>query len=222
MYEAIVNPTANRRDPVLLDVMLRQCVVALVCCGTLLPVSVQAQYGSIGLRQSRPAPEFGPGGSLAPEPVQAVVEWNAGLGLTGRERLPGDWGFGFGRRPTSLIDHASPVLSLQAERQWGHFRGAYTLYAGSPETSLFSAAHRFQLIYQFSDRSNFGLAYSSGREVDNAVPFRNAYPIGVENWSIGGRHWLSPSWALTYDAVREEQGSLYRRQGLRLGVRHSF
>ena len=44
----------------------------------------------------------------------------------------------------------------------------------------------------------------------------------VKNWTLSGRHWLSNAWALTYDLVSHEQGTLYRRQGLRLGVRHSF
>jgi hypothetical protein len=44
----------------------------------------------------------------------------------------------------------------------------------------------------------------------------------VDNLTLIGRHWLGKSWALSYELLAHEQGDLYRRRGLRLGVRYGF
>ena len=44
----------------------------------------------------------------------------------------------------------------------------------------------------------------------------------VKDWTNSGRYWFSNAWGLTYATASHEQGTLYRRQGLRLGVRHSI
>lgn len=139
-----------------------------------------------------------------------------------QKTLPGGWNVGLGLRQSEYTTISSQVVSLMAERYWGNFRGAYTLYSGRPEGASSASAHRFQFNYYYTDRSTFGLSYSNGREVENVGPPRGVISTDVENWTLGGQHWLNQSWALTYDGVRHEQGSLYRRQGLRLGVRHSF
>jgi hypothetical protein len=51
---------------------------------------------------------------------------------------------------------------------------------------------------------------------------RGVSSADVQGWSVGGQHWLTPSWALTYDLVQHEQGALSRKQGLQLGVRRNF
>lgn len=139
-----------------------------------------------------------------------------------QKSLPGGWGLGVGLRHNEYTLTASNVLSLLAERYWGNFRGAYTLYSGKPEGGSSGASHRVQLSYYYADRSSVGVSYSDGREVENVGPPRGVLASDVRNWTLSGQHWLTPAWALTYDLVNHEQGNLYRRQGLRLGIRHSF
>ena len=139
-----------------------------------------------------------------------------------QKSLPGGWGIGFGIRHNEYTLSGSNVLSLLAERYWGNFRGAYTLYSGKPEGASSGSSHRLQLSYYYADRSSVGLSYTDGREVENVGPPRGVLASDVRNWTLSGQHWLTPAWALTYDLVNHEQGSLYRRQGLRLGIRHSF
>ncbi|MBX3663109.1 MAG: YaiO family outer membrane beta-barrel protein [Burkholderiales bacterium] len=139
-----------------------------------------------------------------------------------QKSLPGGWGVGVGLRHNEYTLSASNVVSLLAERYWGNFRGAYTLYSGRPEGGSSGASHRVQLSYYYADRSSVGISFSDGREVENVGPPRGLLSSDVRNWTLSGQHWLTPAWALTYDLVNHEQGSLYRRQGLRLGIRHSF
>jgi len=154
-------------------------------------------------------------------PTHEVLARNSVYGQI-QKNLPGGWGLGFGVRHNEYTLVSSNVVSAMAERYWGNFRGAYTLYSGRPEGASSAASHRLQLNYYYSDRSTVGLSYTDGREVENVGPPRGLISSDVKNWGITGQHWFAPAWALTYDLVQHEQGTLYRRQGLRLGVRHSF
>lgn len=136
--------------------------------------------------------------------------------------LPGGWGVGLGLRHSEYSQIGTNTLSLLAERYWGNFRGAYTLYSGRPEGASSASSHRFQLSYYYDDRSSIGLSYATGREVENVGPPRGVISSDMQNLTLSGRHWFAPNWALTYDLLNQEQGTLYRRQGLRLGIRHSF
>jgi YaiO family outer membrane protein len=133
--------------------------------------------------------------------------------------LPGGWGLGFGVRHSEYSFGTSRLLSFSAERNWGSFRGGYTLFS---DASGLGSTHRFQVSYLYGERNTIGLAYTTGRDIENL-----GLPLGmqfndVRDWTLSGRHWLSPTWALTYDVLSQEQGNLLRRQGLRLGVSRSF
>ncbi len=136
--------------------------------------------------------------------------------------LGGGWGAGLGLRHSEYSLTGVNILSLLAERYWGNFRGAYTLYSGRPEGASSGSSHRFQLNYYYTERSTIGLSYATGREVEYLGPSRGVISSDVQNWTLSGQYWFTPAWALTYDLVNQEQGSLYRRQGLQLGLRHSF
>ena len=140
------------------------------------------------------------------------------------QSLPGGFGLGFGLRQTDYGFATGNLLAFSAERSFGNLRGAYTLYSNGSGSGGLAAAHRFQVNYFYGERNVVGLAYTSGRDIENM----NLAPIGVpvadvRDLSLSGRHWLSTNWALTYDVLSSEQ-SLWsaRRQGLRLGVSRSF
>jgi YaiO family outer membrane protein len=138
------------------------------------------------------------------------------------QALPGGWGVGLGLRQGGYNFATSNLLSLSAERYWGNFRGAYTVYSNRIEGSDVGSAHRFQVNYFYGDRNTVGLSYTSGRDIETvALPL--AQPLGeVRDLTLSGRHWLSTNWALHYDVLSHEQANLNRRQGLRLGVSRSF
>jgi len=136
--------------------------------------------------------------------------------------LPGGWGLGFGVRQTEYNFATGNLLSLSAERSFGNVRSAYTLYSNRAEGTDLGSTHRFEVSYLYGERNTIGLAYTSGRDIDSvALPSSLSFS-DVRDWTLSGRHWLSPNWALTYDLLSQDQGSVYRRQGLRLGVSRSF
>ena len=154
-------------------------------------------------------------------PTHEVLAQGSVYGLL-QKNFQGGWGLGLGLRHSEYTATASNVASLLAERYWGNFRGAYTLYSGRPEGASSAASHRLQFSYYYADRSTGGMSYTNGREIENVGPPRGVVSTEVESWSVSGQHWFTPSWALTYELIQHEQGSLYRRQGLQLGLRRSF
>ncbi len=137
------------------------------------------------------------------------------------QALPGGWGLGFGVRQTEYNFASGNLVSFSAERAFGSFRGAYTLYSNRAEGAGLGSAHRFEVNYLYGERNSVGLSYTTGRDIENVAPPGTLALAEVRDWTLSGRHWLSPNWALTYDVLSQEQ-LLYRRQGLRLGVSRSF
>lgn len=138
------------------------------------------------------------------------------------QALPGGWGLGFGVRQTEYSFASANLLSFSAERNFGNFRGAYTLYSNRAEGTALGSTHKFEVNYLYGERNTVGLSYTTGRDIDGLALPAGLSMSDVRDWTLSGRHWLSPNWALTYDVLNQEQGSLYRRQGLRLGVSRTF
>jgi YaiO family outer membrane protein len=138
------------------------------------------------------------------------------------QSLAGGWGLGFGVRQTGYNFLTTNLYSVSAERYVGNFRGAYTLYSSRTDGADLGAAHRFQVNYLYGERNTVGLAYTTGRDIDNVAMPLGLSPSDARDLTLSGRHWLSTNWALTYDLLSHEQGTLARRQGLRLGVSRSF
>ena len=136
--------------------------------------------------------------------------------------LPGGWGLSFGVRQSEYNFASANLLSLSAERYFGNFRSAYTLYSSRADGSALGSAHRFQLDYLYGERNTVGLAYTTGRDIDHPGLGIGLQSNDVRDLMLSGRHWLSPNWAVTYDVLSQEQGTLIKRQGLRLGVSRSF
>ena len=136
--------------------------------------------------------------------------------------LPYGWGLNLGLRRSEYTSSGVSMLVAGAERYWGDWRGAYTLYSGKPDGAPSAESHRFQLVRYYGERSYVGIAYTFGREVENVGPPVGILVSDVRDLTINGRHWMARDWALTWDLVAHEQGTLYRREGFRLGLRYRF
>lgn len=129
---------------------------------------------------------------------------------------------GAGVRHTEYKNTGANVAMLAAEQYWRSWRGAYTFYSGRPEGTSSAPAHRFQADYYYAEHSVIGISHVRGREVENVGGARGVISTEVRDWTLTGRHWLSRDWAVAYELLYHEQGTLYRRQGVRLGLRHAF
>jgi hypothetical protein len=88
----------------------------------------------------------------------------------------------------------------------------------------FAPGYQLQFGYQHSEFTSFGFAL--GREMEtysSAFDPTGAYPRQL---SLTGQHWLTPSWALSYDLLSGDLASpsplRLQGLGLRFGVRYRF
>lgn len=153
-------------------------------------------------------------------PTHAVLAKHAWLAQVDK-RLDGGWGLQAGLRRSRFNLAQADLRILTLDRYAGPHRFAYTFYSGKPEGGGSAPAHRLQWTYSWNDRDAFGVSAARGREVENIAP-AGLLTSDVRNLTLFGRYWLHPSWALTAEASSQQQGSLYRRDGFRIGLRHQF
>jgi hypothetical protein len=74
--------------------------------------------------------------------------------------------------------------------------------------------------YLYGNSSAFGLAL--GREIETYTPYVDATGA-ARQLTFMGQHWLTPSWALSYDVLTGDPANPRLQDvGLRLGVRYRF
>ena len=117
---------------------------------------------------------------------------------------------------------STDLMALAAERYWGNFRAAYKLYLGKLQGAGAAPSHTGQLSYYYGERNFATLGFSEGRQVESLGAGLGVLTTKVISTSLSGHHWLVPDWGLSYEAIVEHQGNLYLREGIRVGILHSF
>lgn len=144
--------------------------------------------------------------------------------LQGSAHYKMDYGFGamFGFRRAGYREQENNTGNIGLERYWGNFRFSYTLYISqlqtSPDTTF---SHLGQAAYYYGDRDYVGIAVGSGQQAVRLSPERLAN-ADTESYALQGQHWLTPEWALVYEAGLNVQGASYTRRGASLGLRYAF
>lgn len=99
------------------------------------------------------------------------------------------------------------------------YLNGYTLAPRQP-AAFAGPSYQLQMSYQHSAASAFGLAL--GRDLETFTPLYEVPGSSLLQFSFTGQHWLTPSWALSYDVLSSDLASPVRLQSLRLGVRYRF
>lgn len=94
------------------------------------------------------------------------------------------------------------------------FRNGYSLASAWLPAAGYSPSYQLQFSYQHSPASIFGLAF--GRDVEAFTPYIES--SGPRQLTFTGQHWLTPSWALSYDLLTYDLATPLRSQNLRLGL----
>ena len=135
------------------------------------------------------------------------------------------WNGYLGLRKTTYTQTTTQALSFILERYWKNFRFSYTGYATQVSGTAISTetlnTHTLATDYYYDDRNQFGLAVTSGKELE----YNGSANPPISNISaiiFKGRHWFTPKWAINYDFNFHEQGDFYSRHGYRLGLRYRY
>lgn len=99
----------------------------------------------------------------------------------------------------------------------GGFYGALPLYRG---TGWSTGSYQLHMSYQYSPSGTVGIAV--GRDLEGRALLTDGALPGLRQFSFMGSHWVTPSWALSYDLLTDDVTSPWKVQGLRLGVRYRW
>lgn len=122
------------------------------------------------------------------------------------------WSIGFKYRIYDTDSAPRPGMPADAV-------GTYALVPAHLPGVSFGPSYQLQLNYQYNAANVFGLAL--GRELETFTPGFETLGNGPRQFTFTGQHWLTPSWALSYDLLSNDPNS-FRLQGLRFGVRYRF
>ena len=100
------------------------------------------------------------------------------------------------------------------------FANGYALDPHRVAGAAIAPGYQLQLSYQYSAASTFGFAL--GRDVETFTPYYETPGSGPRQFSFTGQHWLTPSWALSYDVLSPDAQTPLRSMGLRLGMRYRW
>ena len=115
----------------------------------------------------------------------------------------------------------SSAAEFQVERYVGAFRAAWLGSATRLDAGGTSAAQQWRLNWYPADTASVGVVLAFGRELEN-VPGVGVVAYRVRAGAITAAWQLAPGWGMNLAVSDHRQGDLYRRMGLRLGLRHSF
>jgi len=151
--------------------------------------------------------------------AEILPEWNlvAEVGRT----LPGDRGISLRARHASYAAVDVSSLAATIEQYFAAFRVAYALTASKPDGISARLGHTLRLARDYGDGSQATVALGYGEEAETVAPgvvqvTRN------KSVSVHGVHWVVPAWGFAWEAGWHEQGDLYDRVRLRIGLEHRF
>jgi hypothetical protein len=130
-----------------------------------------------------------------------------------------------GQMHTSLREGRALSVGLKYRLYDGDAGLRYGLPAEMTGVSTYNLAaypqsYQLQMSFHYSAAGAIGLAL--GRDVETFTPFTDLSGSGPRQLSFTGQHWLTPSWALSYDVLSYDVASPLKLQGLRLGVRYRW
>jgi YaiO family outer membrane protein len=162
---------------------------------------------------------YGLTAEAAPD-AEVLPEWSftaeAGRGL------PDAWSFGLRLRHASYSAVDVDTLAGTVEKYASWLRLGYTLNAA--KTSGIddpSYGHLLHFAHDYGTGSRAALVLGFGEEAETVAP-GVVQVTDTKSISIAGLHWTSAAWGLAWEAGWYEQGDLYDRIRVRLGLEHRF
>jgi YaiO family outer membrane protein len=162
---------------------------------------------------------YGLAADIAPD-AEVLPEWS--VTAEASRPLRQGWSLGLRLRHASHTSAAVDTFSGTVEKYLSDFSVGYTLSA--TRTSDISGANFGHLLHAARDYgagSRLGLVVGFGEEAETVAP-GVVQVTDTRSVAFTGLHRLSAAWALRWDAGWFEQGDLYDRYRVGLGLEHRF
>ena len=155
---------------------------------------------------------------VAPD-AEVLPEWNL-VGEAGHA-LPQDMSFTLRARHASYQTVDVDSLAAGVEKYLPQLRVGYTLTAAQPEHIDWSFSHTLRVAHDYGDASHVTLALGYGEEAETIAP-GVVQVTDIRSVSVNGLHWRDAAWGFTWEAGWYEQGDLYDRVRVSLGLQYRF
>jgi YaiO family outer membrane protein len=161
---------------------------------------------------------YGVSGDVSPD-AEVLPEWS--LVAEADRALPGGRNLGLRARHASYATVDVDSLAATIEQYTERFRVAYTLNAAKPSDINTSFGHLLRVAHDYGRDSNLGFAVGYGEEAETIAP-GVVQVTDIRSISLSGLHWHNAAWGIAWEAGWYEQGDLYDRIRIRLGLEHRF
>jgi YaiO family outer membrane protein len=162
---------------------------------------------------------YGISGDFAPD-AQVLPEWS--VAADAGRALPDAWGIGFRLRHASYQSSDVDTVSALLDKYVNAWSVGYSLNAartsGIDDPSF---GHLLRLAREYGDSSRAALVVGFGEEAETVAP-GIVQVTDTKSIAIVGLHWTSTAWGIAWEAGWYEQGDLYDRFRIRLGLEHRF
>jgi len=150
---------------------------------------------------------------------EILPEWNF-VAEAGRA-LPMDMSLSLRARHASYQTVDVDSLAAGVEKYLPQIRIAYTLNAARPSDLDWSLGHTLRFAHDYGDENHVTLALGYGEEAETIAP-GVVQVTDVRSVSVNGLHWRDQTWGFTWEAGWYEQGDLYDRVRVSLGLQYRF
>ena len=162
---------------------------------------------------------YGVSADVAPD-AQVLPQWSV-TGEAGRA-LPNAWSLGFRLRHASYASVNVDTLAGTVEKYTDWFSVGYSLnVAKTSDIDDLSYGHLLRFVHDYGRDSRVGLFVGFGEEAETVAP-GVVQVTSTRSISLNGLHWTSAAWGIAWEAGWYEQGDLYNRIRVRLGLEHRF
>ena len=155
---------------------------------------------------------------VAPD-ATVLPEWN--LVAEAGHALPGDMAFNLRARHASYETVDVDSVAAGVEKYLPLMRVGYTLTAAQPSHLDWSFSHTLRFASDYGDASHLTLALGYGEEAETIAP-GVVQVTDIRSVSLNGLHWRDAAWGFTWEAGWYEQGDLYERVRVSLGLQYRF
>ena len=162
---------------------------------------------------------YGLSGDFAPD-AEVLPEWSV-AGEAARA-LPDAWGVGFRLRHASYQSSDVDTLSGSVDKYLDAWSVGYSLNAAKTSNiDDTSFGHLLRFAREYGNSSRAALVVGFGEEAETVAP-GVVQVTDTRSVSLSGLHWTSTAWGFAWEAGWYEQGDLYDRLRIRLGLEHRF
>jgi YaiO family outer membrane protein len=152
--------------------------------------------------------------------AEILPEWS--VAADAGRALPDAWGIGLRLRHAAYESTDVDTFSGSVDKYFGAYSAGYSLNAAKvSDINDPSFGHVLRLAREYGDANRAALVVGFGEEAETVAP-GVVQVTDTRSVSLSGLHWTSAAWGISWEAGWYEQGDLYDRLRIRLGLEHRF